>query len=208
MEKSLIILGGAGQARETAELAELCGWGLVAFVDVSPSVSSIRGVAVMRPEEVPLDGSFALGVGDARLRQRLYRSTGQERSWPNLIHPGSTLSAHSRVADDAVLIQVGVVVSTDVSIGVGCLINYGATLGHDVVMQEFAVVLPGARISGEVSIGSRSTIGAGAVVLPGVRIGSDCRIGAGAVVTRDVGDGMTVVGVPARPHPAGVAHER
>jgi maltose O-acetyltransferase len=35
--------------------------------------------------------------------------------------------------------------------------------------------------------------------LPGIRIGNNVRVGAGAVVTRDVADGLTVIGVPAKP---------
>ena len=43
-----------------------------------------------------------------------------------------------------------------------------------------------------------SSIGSGAVVMCGVTIGAGAMVGAGAVVTRDVPDGATVVGVPAR----------
>lgn len=49
-----------------------------------------------------------------------------------------------------------------------------------------------------VLVGWRASLGSGAVVLPGVRIGAESTVGAGAVVTRDVPDGATVVGVPAR----------
>ncbi|WP_262422983.1 acyltransferase [Brevundimonas denitrificans] len=42
-------------------------------------------------------------------------------------------------------------------------------------------------------------IGLGARVLPGVRIGAWAVVGAGAVVMKDVADGQTVAGVPARP---------
>lgn len=48
------------------------------------------------------------------------------------------------------------------------------------------------------TVGRRASIGSGAVVLGGVRIGEGALVGAGAVVTRDVGDGETVAGVPAR----------
>jgi acetyltransferase-like isoleucine patch superfamily enzyme len=50
-----------------------------------------------------------------------------------------------------------------------------------------------------VRVGDDTLIGAGAVVTPGISIGRDAVIGAGAVVVRDVPDGVTVVGNPARP---------
>jgi acetyltransferase-like isoleucine patch superfamily enzyme len=44
-----------------------------------------------------------------------------------------------------------------------------------------------------------ASIGANSVITPGVRIGVNSLIGAGSVVTRDVADGATVYGNPARP---------
>lgn len=43
-----------------------------------------------------------------------------------------------------------------------------------------------------------SKIGSGATVLPAITVGKDSVVGAGAVVTKDVPDGATVMGVPAR----------
>ena len=41
-------------------------------------------------------------------------------------------------------------------------------------------------------------IGAGAKIIGAVRIGSNVKIGANAVVTKDIPDGATAVGIPAR----------
>jgi len=47
-------------------------------------------------------------------------------------------------------------------------------------------------------IGDNVTVGAGAIVIGNVHLGDHSFVGAGAVVTRDVLEGATVVGVPAR----------
>ena len=50
-----------------------------------------------------------------------------------------------------------------------------------------------------VRIGCDVWIGGGVIILPGVTIGDEAAIGAGSVVTRDVAEGATVMGNPARP---------
>jgi maltose O-acetyltransferase len=50
-----------------------------------------------------------------------------------------------------------------------------------------------------VHIGSDVWIGGGAIILPGVTVGDGALVGAGSVVTRDVAEGATVMGNPARP---------
>ncbi len=62
---------------------------------------------------------------------------------------------------------------------------------------------PAQRASGlefgrPVRIGRNVWIGAGAIILPGISIGDHAVIGAGSVVTRDVPDGATAFGNPAR----------
>jgi maltose O-acetyltransferase len=52
-----------------------------------------------------------------------------------------------------------------------------------------------------VRIGSDVWVGGGAIILPGVTIGDGAVIGAASVVTRDVAEGATVLGNPARPRP-------
>nr|UXE44294.1 hypothetical protein Hi04_10k_c1889_00015 [uncultured bacterium] len=96
------------------------------------------------------------------------------------------------------------------------VIGRGADIGPGfVILQNFSIVINSSVRAGrnlviahEVTIGADNGespvlgdnvfIGAGAKVLGGIRIGSDVKVGANSLVVRDLPDGATAVGVPAR----------
>ncbi|WP_353477575.1 DapH/DapD/GlmU-related protein [Microbacterium sp. zg-YB36] len=48
------------------------------------------------------------------------------------------------------------------------------------------------------TLGDRCEVGAGAVLIGPISVGADAKIGAGSVVVKDVPEGTTAVGNPAR----------
>jgi UDP-perosamine 4-acetyltransferase len=90
------------------------------------------------------------------------------------------------------------VIQADASIGANSLINTGARVDHDCVIDEHVHIAPGAVLSGGVAVGTRSHIGVGATVIQRVCIGKCCLIAAGAVVVSDVADDCRMAGVPAK----------
>jgi acetyltransferase-like isoleucine patch superfamily enzyme len=83
-------------------------------------------------------------------------------------------------------------------IGTGAIFNTGCSVDHDAQLADGVHICPGARLAGAVHVGTRSWLGIGASVIQQVRIGSDVTVGAGAAVVRDLADGVTAVGVPAK----------
>ncbi|MEA2738694.1 MAG: maltose O-acetyltransferase, partial [Acetobacteraceae bacterium] len=84
------------------------------------------------------------------------------------------------------------------------VIGGGAQIGPAVQIyaadhpRDPAVRRSGKEFGRPVRIGSNVWIGGGAIILPGVSVGDDAIVGAGSVVTRDVPQGATVFGNPAR----------
>lgn len=80
---------------------------------------------------------------------------------------------------------MNIVLNGRTSIGAGCKILHGVTMGLTERPDS----------SGAPTIGSNVTVGTGATLIGPVRIGNDSVIGANATVTKDVPSGSTVVGV-------------
>jgi len=86
-----------------------------------------------------------------------------------------------------------------VTIGAGTQIGPAVQIYYADHPRDPEIRKTGAEFGRPVSIGQNVWIGGGAIILPGVTIGDNAVIGAGAVVTRNVGQGVTAVGNPARP---------
>ena len=104
------------------------------------------------------------------------------------IHPGAMIG-HRLFIDHG----MGIVIGETAQIGDDCTLYHGVTLGG---------IAPRRGEHGQKrhpTLGNGVIVGSGAQVLGPFRVGDGARIGAGSVVVREVADGTTVVGSPARP---------
>ncbi len=144
------------------------------------------------------DYSFALGLGNPMLRYKLYQLFIQaEGKLASTISPKAHIGTFGNSIEEGVTILPGVVITSDVKIGMGCLINPNCTISHDSHIGRFVEMSPSVNITGNCTIGDFSNLGTGSIILPKVTIGRNVIVGAGAVVTRDVPDNTLVVGIPA-----------
>lgn len=84
--------------------------------------------------------------------------------------------------------------------GMGVVIGETAKIGDDVTMYH-GVTLGGTSLSRGIrhpQVGNSVIIGAGAQLLGPITVGNNARIGSNAVVVKDVDEGATMVGIPAR----------
>jgi sugar O-acyltransferase (sialic acid O-acetyltransferase NeuD family) len=186
----LVICGAGGLARETLVDDAWAEGGATALHGIP-----IRTFTWLRAE--PETTCAVVAVGDPRLRARMAYALGR-RTVLTLRHPRAVVSARAVVEPGAVL-QANAVVSDGALVERHAFVNVGAFVAHSTRVGAGAVVGPHATVCGECTLGAGVAVGAGASILPGRRVGAWATVGAGAVVMRDVADGVTVAGNPARP---------
>ena len=208
-----LIWGGGGHGKVVADAIRSSGHAVAGFVDADPlklggHVEPGGGCVVQLEEEFLRDiragaglgsgaDAVALAIGDNRKRLECLREL-EGVSVPPVVHPASVLSPSCRLGDGTVVFA-GVLVNAAAMIGRAVILNTGCIVEHDCRIADGVHLSPRATLAGGVSVGRRSWIGAGATVIPRIDVGEDVTIGAGAVVIEVVSDGLTMVGVPARP---------
>ncbi len=213
MVKRIVVIGAGGLGREAKSLIRAVGrtggeWDFRGFV-----VSDLNALSD-RDSRTEVLGDFewltrnknefegiAVGIGNPTARIRVaqeIRKLLPDAIFPPLIHPTVLMDFESATVGEGVLMCAGVIGTVNVELEPFVLCNLSCTLGHEVRVGKGSVLNPGANISGAVEIGAGVLIGTGAQVLQYTKIGCGATVGAGAVVTRDVGPGVTVVGIPAK----------
>jgi UDP-perosamine 4-acetyltransferase len=145
---------------------------------------------------------FAIGVasvGVSRKRERLYAEAIAAGLRPiAVVHRSAIRSKWTEIGRGAQLFA-GSVINSGAILGENVVINTGAIVEHDCRLAEHVHIATGARLAGGVTVGRSAFVGAGSVIRQGISIGAEALIGAGSVVIKDVAPGTTVVGNPARP---------
>lgn len=204
----MLIIGAKGHAKEILEIfyQKKNVESLVFYDDRSidlPKLLYNQFMILRNVEDVlkafETDHRFVLGIGVPYIRYQLARKFIKLGGiLESAISPFANLGHYQLVLERGLNIMTGVVITNDIFVGEGTLINANSTIHHDTCIGKYCEISPNVSITGHANIGNFCSIGTGAVILPHITLGANVVVGAGAVITESVADNTLVVGVPAK----------
>ena len=204
MRKKVVIIGAGGHAKVIADIIEKSGDEIVGFLDDNKEI----GTTIINEYKVLGDLNnrftmavtkenleFIIAIGDNKKREEISHS-------PNLkfytaIHPSAQIGLDVRI-EEGTVIMANSCINSSAKIGKHCIINTGAIIEHDNIIEDYVHISPNATLGGTVKIGESTHVGIGSIVKNNITICKNCTIGAGAVVVKNILEEGTYVGVPAR----------
>jgi sugar O-acyltransferase (sialic acid O-acetyltransferase NeuD family) len=207
--KQLYIFGTSGFAREVRDVGEDLGFQCVFIAASAAERDQWTGdePVIVEADLDPADGdSFAIGIGDNKIRGKIAEKYASRLHFPNLIHPSASFGSGQlgRIAGrSGIIVCAGGRFTNGIDVGDFAIFNLNCTVGHDCAIGNFVNVAPGANLSGYVTIEDYCWVGTNAAINQGepgrpLTIGRGTVIGSGSVVVKDCEPDGVYVGIPAK----------
>ena len=201
MSKSVVIIGASGHGKVIADIIVNSDDKVLGFLDDADDVQGkkIIGFPVLgkiADFDKYRDCEFVIAIGNPYIREKI--SNELPVKWYTAIHPTAVISSLDVEIGKGTVIMANAVVNPSARIGKHCIINTGAIVEHDNILEDYVHLSPNVTLAGIVKVGKSTHIGAGSCTKQVLNIASDCIIGAGSVIVKDITESGTYVGVPAR----------
>lgn len=204
----MLIIGAKGFAKEVLEIFKQKNEldNLYFYDDVNDDMGSmlygtfpvLKSLEEAQKLFLEIDARFTIGIGNPILRYKLYKKFEEiGGKFTSVISPFAHIGSYGNTIEEGSNIMTNAILTNDIHVGKGGLINLSCTVGHDVLIDDFVELCPDVNISGNCKIGKFTFIGTNSTILPTIEIGSNVIVAAGSVVTKNIPDNCMVAGIPA-----------
>lgn len=213
------IYGAGGFGREVAQMLHASNnkrpktpvTSRTVFVETSPERDEANGLPVISEDEFfnvfCSEKLFTVAIASSSVRRLVALRMIQRGATPmSVVSRESIIDPSARIGEGAI---IGPFVSINANTSIGSFFhaNMYSYVAHDAIIGDFVTLAPRVSVNGNVHISHDVFVGTNAVIKQGsghtpLTIGNGAFIGMGALVSKNVEQGTTVVGYPAREIPA------
>ena len=212
MKKKIAIFGVSGFGREIMPLARQQldasneSYDLV-FVDDKPPSNECNGHRVINYDEWLKEPGeerlITFAIADGYLRKNLVKRVLGDGVRFFQIRAKNVIQFDNVTLGEGYILCSFVHLTSNLKIGKHFQANIYSYVAHDCLIGDYVTFAPRVMCNGNVVIKDHAYIGTGAIIKQGkpgkpLVIGEGAVVGMGAVVTKNVPEGVTVVGNPAR----------
>jgi sugar O-acyltransferase (sialic acid O-acetyltransferase NeuD family) len=202
-----ILFVGAGRfAREVIPLVRESGRQITGILDDRcaelptllagvPILGDLSEIGCYRDTDVVV--TIASGIDKAEVVARLAALGTDPERYVSVIDPTVRNPAGCPIGRGSILLA-GVTITADAELGTHVVAMPHVTVTHDCLVADFVTFASGVSLGGGVSIGTSAYLGMNASVRQEVKVGARAVLGMGAVALRDIPEGETWAGVPAK----------
>lgn len=165
---------------------------LIGYSGYPPIVSSVED---FEPKDTDV---FVCALGDVRYKKKYAEMIiSKGGRFISLIHPSVQIGLNTNIGDGCI-IRTACSISCDITIGRFVTIMGYSVLGHDCGVKDWSHLGAYSFLGGFSQVGESVTLHPGVRLLPHKKVGNNSTVGAGSVVIRNVKEGTSVFGVPAK----------
>lgn len=201
MEK-LILIGAGGYAKSILDSVDCFNYEVAGFIDEYTDQKEHLGYPILSKglDCLPYAEKYVyfISIGNNEQRKMWYdRLTENRLRIINIVDRSAIVSSQAILGEGCFVGKMSII-NSKAKIGNNCIVNSKALVEHGCFVENHVNISTNTVINGDVRIGEGSFVGSCSVTIGQISIGTWSTVGAGAVVIRNVGDGVTVAGVPAK----------
>lgn len=206
--KNLIIVGAGGLGRTVYNIA-ICSRGYKIDFEIKGflefDINKLDGFEGYPPiigneDQYNIENNdvFVLGVGGNTIRRKIIQKLEEKGAvFYSLIHKTAYMETNTIIGDGTIM-AANSYIGCDTIVGANCFIQNNAVIGHDVRIGNNCRIDCNSMLVGGTKVGNNATIHTSAVISHKVTIEDNTTISACSFVVRDVKEGTTVLGNPAK----------